>query len=412
MRVLALFGDDHHPFIFPAAPANMSLSLTWKLMGEAVAPCPGRPCHAETGFSAAPAAPAPAAVRRVKIIHFSPWAGHHQDGAGFVRSLPLMDLRPRVSDPSDAALMVKARLDCDWHGEHVRAFNSMRIDGIEFLPVEVVGVAGVLDVLGRPRSPHEEWWFVITGQDPQKLGGAAGRLMSAYSRYGIRTLYYAFDEASRTMPCFKDIAPHLSVLIHDESPLDPAARALLRPDASLIHRSWVANCVPWEAPFDEAPEERILFLGSQLGLTDHRRRQIEFLRTRFKDRFIAIYDHSLPVAERARLGRYKASLCPEGRKFATPGMGATHTDRPFWSGCLGMVPVSENSRRGGRLEELHRAGLIVRYPHGNLNAMAEACERALAASADERRRIYQHFNGHETVGSVVAAAIAEHSPAA
>ena len=207
------------------------------------------------------------------------------------------------------------------------------------------------------------------------------------------------------MPCFKDIAPHLSVLIHDESPLDPAARALLRPDAALVHRSWVANCVPWEAPFDEAPEERILFLGSQLGLTDHRRRQIEFLRNRFKDRFVAIYDHSLPVAERARLGRYKASHCPEGRKFATPGMSATHTDRPFWSGSLGMVPVSEDSHSGGRLEALHRAGLVRRYPHGDLKALAEACEKALAATTAERRRIFDHFNRHETVGTVVAEAI-------
>jgi len=388
----------------------MSLSLTWKLTGGAVAPCPDMPRAASMGQSEGPIPRAPAAVRKVRIIHFSPWAGRLQDGAEFVESLPLLDLRPKVSDPSDQALMVKARLDCDWHGEHVRAFNAMRSEAIDFLPVEVLGVAGALDVLGRPRSPHEEVWFVITGQDPQKLGGAAGRLFSAYSRYGIRILYYAFDEASRTMPCFKDIAPHLSVLIHDESPLDPAARALLRPDAVLLHRSWVANCVPWEAPFDEAPEERILFLGSQLGLTDHRRQQIEFLRNRFKDRFLAIYDHSLPVAERARLGRYKASLCPEGRRFTTPGMSDTHTDRPFWSGCLGMVPVSENSRRGGRLEDLHRAGLIVRYPYGNLRALAEACERALAAPGDERRRIYQHFNQKETVGTVVASAIAQHAP--
>ena len=390
----------------------MSLSLTWKLTGGAVAACPDSPPLADAGQSGGPIYGTPSAIRKVRIVHFSPWAGRLQDGAEFVRSLPLMDLRPKVSDPSDQALMTKARLDCDWHGEHVRAFNAMRSEAIDFLPVEVLGVAGALDALGRPRCPHEEVWFVITGQDPQKFGAAAGRLFSAYSRYGIRILYYAFDEASRTMPCFRGIAPHLSVLIHDESPLDPAARALLRPDAVLMHRSWVANCVPWEAPFDEAPEERILFLGSQLGMTDHRRQQIEYLQKKFKDRFIAIHDHSLPVAERARLGRYKASLCPEGRRFTTPGMGATHTDRPFWSGCLGMVPVSEDSRRGGRLEELHRAGLIMRYPYGNLAAMAEACERALAAPADLRRRIYEHFNRHETVGTVVASAIAQHAPAA
>jgi hypothetical protein len=70
-----------------------------------------------------------------------------------------------------------------------------------------------------------------------------------------------------------------------------------------------------------------------------------------------------------------------------------------------MVPVSENSRTGGRLEELHQAGLIMRYPHGDLKALAVACERALALPLDERHRIYEHFNRHETVGTVLANAI-------
>jgi hypothetical protein len=87
-------------------------------------------------------------------------------------------------------------------------------------------------------------------------------------------------------------------------------------------------------------------------------------------------------------------------------MAATHTDRPFWSGCLGLVPVSEDSRPGGRLEELHRADLIVRYAHGDLKALATACERALELRAETRRRIYDHFNRHETVGTVLAEAIA------
>ena len=105
------------------------------------------------------------------------------------------------------------------------------------------------------------------------------------------------------------------------------------------------------------------------------------------------------------LSRFKVGFCPEGRKFTSAAMSLTHTDRPFWSGCLGMAPVSEDSRQGGRLEELHRAGLIWRYPHGNLKALAQACERALAASPEDRRRIYEHFNRSETVGAVVAEAI-------
>ena len=207
------------------------------------------------------------------------------------------------------------------------------------------------------------------------------------------------------MACISALAPHDDELIHDEAPLGGLAAAL-RPECRTIHRSWVANVLPFATEFVAAPEERIVFLGSQLGLTPHRQRQIDFLRGRFGDRFVAIHDHSLPVAERHLLARrFKVSVCPEGRKFSTPAMAATHTDRPFWSGCLGMVPVSENSTAGGRLDDLHHAGMIVRYPHGDLPALGEACERALAMSAEERRKIYDHFNRHETIGAVVSAAL-------
>ena len=153
-----------------------------------------------------------------------------------------------------------------------------------------------------------------------------------------------------------------------------------------------------------------MFLGSHLGLTEHRKRQIAFLKEKFKDRFVPSYDHSPAEGERVQLNRFKVGLCPEGRKFVTPAMGKTHTDRPFWSGCIGLVVVSEDSKSGGRLEELHEKKLILRYGHGDLKELAEQCERALAMPNDERRRSYEHFNRHETVGTVVAGAIAA-SPA-
>jgi hypothetical protein len=371
-----------------------SSSLSLPVAGDADAP------------RAVPAARGPR-IRRIRPIHFCPWAGPLQDGAEFLAGVPQFDLRSRVSDPSDPALMRMARLDCDWHSEHVRAFGAMQGDGLEFLPSWVVGVAGAADPLRSKIPAGEEWWLVITAQHPQLLGATAGRLLTAYARHGIRTLFYAFDEASRTMPCFNEIAPYLSVLIHDESPLAPGAAARLRPDCRVIHRSWVANLVPFAAPFCEVPEEKIVFLGSKLGLTAHRQRQIDFLQQRYGDRFCAICDHSLPVGDKAQLGRFKASLCPEGRKFGVPAMSATHTDRPFWSGCLGMVPVSEDSAAGGRLEDLHRASQIQRYAHGDLQSLAAACERALAMPVAERRRIYDYFNRCETVGSVAAAAIGQ-----
>lgn len=349
----------------------------------------------------------------VRPWFFSPWADGPAEAAAFLAALPALDVRARTADPGDAGLVRKARLDCDWYGECARCFATMAHPELDFRPAQVVGPAGMTALIqAAMRKPAaEDWWLLFIGQHPQKLAPVAGRTLAFLRRCGLRILYYAFDEASRRMPCFSEIAPHLDVLIHDESPLADAGRARLRPDTLTIHRSWVANVVPFAAPFNEEPEEKILFLGSQLGLTPHRRRQIEFLQKTFKDRFVASCDHSVGVGDRFALNRFKVGFCPEGRMFATPAMAATHTDRPFWSGCLGLVPVSEDSRPGGRLDELARAGLILRYPHGDLKALAAACERALATTSEERRRIHEHFNAHETVGPVVAGALAAFAPA-
>ncbi len=345
-------------------------------------------------------------ARRVRICYFNTWADGLEDAAAYLARVGTMDLRARTSDPRDKELQRKARLDCDWYAENLRCFASMQHAGIEFLPAWVSGKVGLVDVARTPREPGEERWLITMAHQPQSLAPIAGKTFELLRRVGVRQLYYAFDEASRRMDCFKEIAPHLDVLIHDESPLDPAGAERLRPGCRALHRSWVANLVPGAADFVEAPAEKIYFLGSQMGLTPHRRRQLDFLKQRFKDRFVASCDHSTPVSARGSLGVHKVGFCPEGRMFATPGMSATHTDRPFWSGCAGMVPVSEDSRAGGRLEDLHQAGLIVRYPHADLEALAAACERALAMPNAARRRIYDHFNRHETVGSVTAEAIA------
>jgi hypothetical protein len=348
---------------------------------------------------------ASAGSRLVRICYFNTWAGGLEDAVSYGARVPAIDLVPFVTDPSDVALLAKARLDCDWYGENTRTFSAVRHPGLEFLPAWVCGMAGILDVARAPRVSGEERWLVMMGHQPQALGVAVGRTFGLLAGLGVRHLYYAFDEASRCMPCFNDIAPHLHVLIHDEDPLAESGRSLLQEGCRTLHRSWVANVAPFAVPFNEEPQERILFLGSQLGLTAHRERQIHYLKKMFKDRFVAIHDHSVGVSERPALSRFKVGLCPEGRKFTTPAMARTHTDRPFWSGCCGIVPVAEDSRRGGRLEELHRHGLVIRYAHGDLADLSQACERALGAGTAERRRIYDHFNTRETVGTVVADAI-------
>jgi hypothetical protein len=344
--------------------------------------------------------------RRIRACYFNTWADGLEDAARYLGRIFGQDLRPRVANPRDAELLKKARLDCDWYAENARCFAAMQHPDIEFLPAWVTGKEGLIDVAKRPREPDEERWLITMAHQPQSLGGLAGKTFDLLSRAGVRHLFYAFDEASRCMPCFNGIAPSLDVLIHDESPLAETGQGRLRPNCLTIHRSWVANVVPGAATFNETPEEKIYFLGSQMGLTPHRKRQLDFLRRRFKDCVVASHDHSTSVVGRLEANRYKVGLCPEGRKFTTDGMRATHTDRPFWSGCLGMVPVSEDSKLGGRLEALHQAGMIVRYAHGDLESLAAACERALAANIDDRRGIYDYFNRNETVGTVVANAIA------
>lgn len=342
----------------------------------------------------------------MRVCYFNTWAQGLEDATGYVARVPKIDLAPLVANPRDPALMAKARLDCDWYGENTRCFAALRHDGIDFLPAWVCGVASVLEVARAPREPGEERWLITMGHQPQALGAAAGRVFALLAREGVRHLFYAFDEASRFMPCFAEVAPHLDVLIHDELPLAELGRARLAAHCLTEHRSWVANVVPFAVPFHETPTETILFLGSQLGLTPHRERQFAFLEKKFPGAFSASRDHSVAVSARAALNRSKVGFCPEGRKFTTAAMSRTHTDRPFWCGCFGMVPVSENSKAGGRLEELHRAGLIVRYEHADLKDLALACERALAMPTAERKKIYEHFNRHETVGVVAANAIA------
>lgn len=325
----------------------------------------------------------------------------------FLRELPARDISARVSDPANSDLMRMARLDCDWHAETVRVCATLAHSELEFLPARVLGAAGLQDLIALPASADEDRWFVVTAQHPKEFAGVAGRVLALLARQGMHLFYYAFDEASRNLSCFNELAPHLDILIHDESPLAAGGQAALPARCLRIHRSWVANLVPFSAPFNNAPEAKIIFLGSKLGFTPHRRRQIEFLQARFKDRMVAIHDHSVAVSAHNQLARYKVSVCPEGRMFATPGMRFTHTDRPFWSGCLGMVPVCEDSKEGDRLEELHRKHLILRYPRGDLPRLAQACEEALALPVAERSQIYDHFNRNETVGTVIASAIQE-----
>lgn len=359
------------------------------------------------GMSVLPPDESRGVTRRARIIHYCPWAAELQLVSAFLAAQSESGLRARLAKPDDSALLAMARLDRDWHVENARVFAGMQHPEIAFGDAWVVGAVGLQGLTQVAPPAGEEWWVVLMAQHPQHFAAVAGPLLALLRKRGLRICYYAYDEASRMMPCFREIAPHLDILIHDEAPLAPAGAAALSPTCQVVHRSWVANIIPFSTAFAEAPEERIVFLGSKMGVTPHRQRQIDFLRKRFRDRFVAIHDHSLQVSERHLLAqRFKASVCPEGRKFGGSTMQSTHTDRPFWSGCLGLVPVSENSAAGCRLDQLRRDQLIVDYRHGDLEQLQAACERGLAMTRPERYRIYEYFNRHETVGTVVANAIA------
>jgi hypothetical protein len=356
-------------------------------------------------------APSPS-VRTIRAIYYSPWANRLEKVAAYLRDLPQRDLSACVTNPNDPSVMRLGRLDCDWDGENLRALAAMNHPHLQFQPMLVVGMAGLADLAkDLTVGKGEESWLILTAQKPQQANGVIGQALELFTRQGGRVLYWAYDQASVRMPCFAaEVAPHLSVLIHDEIPLAEPVSKALRPACHRCHRSWVANMVPLACPFAEKVDEVVMFLGSQMGLTPARQQAVDFLKARLKDRFTVIVDHSASVAERGRFARYKAHLCPEGRMFTSFEMRLTHTDRPFWAGCLGQIPVVEDSHWGGRLEPLFRDGMIFRYPHGNLEAMAAACEQALAAPLSVRRRIYDHFNANETIGTVVAQMIAAAAP--
>lgn len=389
-----------------AMQASATIERTFAMMAETLGARPPRCSDGPTIGSAVEVALTASRRRKVRVCYFNNWAAGLEDAAAYVARAPALDLTRLVANPRDPKLLRWARLDCDWYMEIARCFLSMTHEAIEFLPAWTCGAAGIVEFASAPREPGEERWFLIMGRQPQHLGTNAGKVFGLLSKMGVRHFYYAFDEASRFMPCFPDIAPYLDVLIHDEFPLDEKNRLRMKPSCRTIHRSWVANMVPFAAPFNETPEEKIIFLGSPLGLTENRKRQIAALGAKFKDRFVPMYEHSPAANERVQLNRYKVALCPEGRWFTTPGMAKTHTDRPFWSGCLGMVVVSEDSKSGGRLQELHEQGLILRYDYADTKSLVAQCERALAMTNADRRRSYDHFNRFETVGTVVATTLA------
>lgn len=348
--------------------------------------------------------------RRVHLYYFTNWARELITADEHLRLLPQMDMRQWTTDPNDPQLLRMARLDADYDGDWLKAVRAVSHPALEVVSVQLLGVPGVLKFLenfARRTERQDEHWLIFFGRRLEQLGPALGRTLKLFTTLGGKIFFWSWDNLSRDLKNYaSDIGPYLTVLLHDEQPLLPAVAAALPQNCLERHLSGVANTVPFSVPFPEQVEERIVFLGSKMGVTPNRRQQFEALSAHFKDRFRAIYDYSVPVDERPQLQRYKVNLCPEGRCFTPPEMAGTHTDRPFWAGCFGQVPVIEDSRYGGRLEDLTQQGLVLRYPYGGGPKLIEACERALQTSDAERRRIYEHFNRHQTMSPIIGEMIA------
>jgi hypothetical protein len=346
---------------------------------------------------------------KLRIFYFSTWLQELVAAKLHLKDIPTLDLSTRVTNPNDPELLRLARLDSTWDAECLRCFARMQHPELEFLSPFITGPLGLIPLLKNAPTSDTNW-LIFTGQRPSSVDSSVRRVLELFTQGGSKVLYWSFDEASRNMSCFAtEVAPYLSILIHDEFPLADHVQMALPKTCLSVHRSWSANIIPFSYPFVEDVEKKIVFLGSKLGFTTHRKEQVEALQKYFKDRFQAIYDHSVPVTERGNFGKIKVHFCPEGRMFHTEGMRFSHTDRPFWSGCLGQIPVVEDSKWGGRLDDLFQKKLIQRYPHGDIKSLIEQCENALEASDERRREIYTYFNEFETIGSVAADLIAKHT---
>lgn len=351
--------------------------------------------------------------RRVRIYSFSIWAGKVLDARSYLEFQETRtDLAEKLARPDDPLLLRSAKLDSDWDAEVLRCLTVLSSPRIEFLPAKVFGTIGLFELLDSKATEGEERWVFFYGQNPAYLEERVGEIVRELRQRGFQIFYWSFDDASRRInACVKSIAPYLSVLIHDEEPLDASVAALLSPHCSRLHSSWLANLVPFSVPFREHVEPCIVFLGSQAGLTPHRKRQLDFLASTFGDAFKAITDHSVEVKDRSMFAGYKVHFCPEGRMFTTHSMRLSHTDRPFWAGCMGQVPVVENSKWGSRLEELATDGLVFRYEHGDMESLKDACGLALGCSGRDRYRIYNRFNLESSIACTIADCIGAYAPA-
>lgn len=347
----------------------------------------------------------------IRVIFYTPWTRGFTDAEAHLDSLKDRDLAEFVAESDGEDVKRKARIDRDWDAATLKAFARMQHSDVTFLPARVSNNQGLIQMIEHAQKSQEseESWLILSGTRPSRLEPIIEKVLKLFTLQGGKVLFWSWDQSSLRIRSFiEKVAPYLSFLIHDEITLPYSLVAALNPACRTLLHSPAANLCPFEYPFHENVEKKILFVGSELGLTDSRKKQIEALKAHFGERFMCKADFSVEVDARKTLGQYQVNWCPEGRFFADDNMSQSHTDRPFWAGCLGQVPVIENSKQGSRMQDYVDNGLTVRYEHGDSASLLKACEQALEASLSERRRIYDYYNSNETFGTIAAEAIATH----
>lgn len=357
-------------------------------------------------------------MKPVRIYYFSTWLNGIADAEEYLAAQPKRDLSEFVENAANAEIMRMARLDSDWDAENLRCFHWLSGNDFrefrreessqlpKFLPAKILNLKGLMERIQQGPKGEEESWLLFIAQRPGAYGEIMGKVLKFFTMIGGKILFWSYDQASTAMPGYSEhVAPWISALIHDEAPLVPNVQKALPEQCLKIHKSWVANIVPFSCPFNLQTKPKISMLCSKLGFTDHRRKQAEYLQQELGEQFQETHNHSVPVSERFTFSELQAHLCPEGRKFTTAEMSDTHTDRPFWSGCMGQVPIVENSQKGTRLQRLAERELILRYDWNDLSSLLQACRRALKIGSEQRREMYIHFNRFETVGPVAARTI-------
>ena len=123
--------------------------------------------------------PVETAHRKVRVCYFNTWSKRLSETTSYLEGVPNLELRTLVTNPSDAALLTKARLDCDWYAENARSFAAMRHERLQFLTSWITGSAGLIELAEHPRFRTQR-----AIEHPDQGGGTRDRAGKRFARSG------------------------------------------------------------------------------------------------------------------------------------------------------------------------------------------------------------------------------------